>query len=62
VFPAENKPTFILSTLFLGLAYGYIAYRTGSAFWTAISHSLNGVLALSGMLAPIFLKLTEQCA
>jgi membrane protease YdiL (CAAX protease family) len=60
IFPAENKPAFILSTLFLGLAYGFIAYSTGSAFWTAISHSLNGILALSGMLAPTILKLTRR--
>ena len=55
VFPADTVYVFILSTLFLGLAYGTIAYRTGSAKWTAISHSLNGILALSGMLGPILL-------
>jgi hypothetical protein len=47
----------VLSTLFLGLAYGYIAYRTGSAKWTAISHSLSGILALSSYLAPSVLAL-----
>lgn len=51
-FPAENVPAFVLSTFFLALPYGYIAYRTGSAKWTAISHSLSGILALSGYLAP----------
>jgi deazaflavin-dependent oxidoreductase (nitroreductase family) len=55
VFPAEIQAGFVLSTLFLGLAYGFIAYRTGSARWTAIMHSLTGILALSGMLAPSFL-------
>ena len=55
--PDENGIGFVVSTLFLGLAYGYIAYRTGSAKWTAISHSLNGILALSGMLGPSILKL-----
>ncbi|MBN1667888.1 MAG: CPBP family intramembrane metalloprotease [Anaerolineales bacterium] len=55
--PDENGIEFVISTLFLGLAYGYIAYRTGSAKWTAISHSLNGILALSGMLGPSILKL-----
>jgi membrane protease YdiL (CAAX protease family) len=60
VFPAENVPGFILSTFFLGLAYGFIAYSTGSAFWTAISHSLGGILALGGALAPIILKLTGR--
>jgi membrane protease YdiL (CAAX protease family) len=48
----------VISTFFLGLSYGFIAYRTGSAKWTALSHSLNGILALSGMLAATILKLT----
>ena len=56
VFPAPNVVGFVFSTVFLGLAYGFIAYRTGSAKWTAISHSLNGILALGGMVAPIILK------
>jgi membrane protease YdiL (CAAX protease family) len=57
VFPADNVFGFILSTFFLGLAYGFIAYKTGSAKWTAISHSLNGILALSGMLAPSIMRI-----
>ena len=57
VFPAGKVPGFILSTLFLGLAYGFIAYSTGSAFWTAISHSLGGILALGGMLTPTLIKI-----
>ena len=53
VFPAAGGwLSFVGSTFFLGLAYGFIAYRSGSARWTAVSHSINGVLALSGMLAP----------
>lgn len=52
VFPAENMIGFVVSTFFLALPYGYIAYRTGSAKWTALSHSLSGILALSGYLAP----------
>ncbi len=57
VFLAENVIGFVLSTFFLALPYGYIAYRTGSAKWTAISHSLSGILALSGYLAPSALAL-----
>lgn len=57
IFPAENVIVFVLSTFLLALPYGYIAYRTGSAEWTAISHSLSGVLALSGYLAPSALAL-----
>jgi membrane protease YdiL (CAAX protease family) len=60
VFSEGNKWMFVLSTFFLGLAYGFIAYRTGSAKWTAISHSINGILALGGMLAPSVLKLLAR--
>lgn len=56
-FPTENVLGFVVSTFLLALPYGYIAYRTGSAKWTAISHSLNGILALSGYLAPSLLSL-----
>lgn len=59
IFPVENIPGFVLSTFFLGLAYGYVAYRTGSAKWTAISHSLSGILALSGYLAPSLIELVK---
>jgi membrane protease YdiL (CAAX protease family) len=57
IFPAENVISFVISTFFLALPYGYIAYRTGSARWTALSHSLSGILALSGYLAPSVLAL-----
>jgi len=60
VFSEGNKFAFVLSTFFLGLAYGFIAYKTDSAKWTAISHSLNGILALSGMLAPTILDLFSK--
>jgi membrane protease YdiL (CAAX protease family) len=60
VFPADNVYGFVVSTLLLGLVYGFIAYRTGSAKWTAFSHSLNGYIALSGMIAPIILKIFNQ--
>jgi|YNPMSStandDraft_2_1061718.scaffolds.fasta_scaffold01912_6 hypothetical protein len=57
IFPAENVTGFVISTFFLALPYGFIAWRTGSARWTAISHSLSGILALSGHLAPSLLAL-----
>ncbi len=57
IFPAENVIGFVVSTFFLAMPYGYIAYRTGSAKWTALSHSLSGILALSGYLAPSMLTL-----
>jgi membrane protease YdiL (CAAX protease family) len=57
IFPAENVVGFMISTFFLALPYGVIAYRTGSARWTAISHTLSGILALSGALAPSLLAL-----
>lgn len=36
---------FLASTLLLGLAYGWVAFRTGSARWTAVTHALIGLLA-----------------
>jgi len=60
VFSDENKFRFVLSTFFLGLAYGWIAYKTGSAKWTAISHSLNGIFALGGMIAPSIMTLCKR--
>jgi len=57
VFSDGNKWSFVLSTFFLGLAYGFIAYKTGSATWTAISHGLNGILALGGAITPSLLKI-----
>lgn len=60
IFSVENKWSFVLSTFLLGLAYGFIAYSTGSAKWTAVSHILSGILALSGMLAPSFLSLVAK--
>jgi membrane protease YdiL (CAAX protease family) len=60
IFPVENIVGFVISTFFLALPFGYIAYRTGSAKWTAISHSLSGILALSGYLAPSLLALFQS--
>ena len=60
IFSDGNKWSFVISTFFLGLAYGFIAFKTGSATWTAISHSLNGILALSGMLAPSILRISKR--
>jgi hypothetical protein len=58
IFPATGGTLpFVVSTFFLGLAYGFIAYRTASAKWTAISHSLNGALALSGNVAKSLLSI-----
>ena len=48
---------FALSTLFLGLGYGWIAYRTGSVRWVAFSHGLGGILSLGGLIAPSILAL-----
>jgi len=60
VFSDSNKFAFVLSTFFLGLAYGFIAYKTGSAKWTAISHSLSGIVALGGMIGPTILTLFKM--
>jgi len=52
-FPAEGGTlSLVLSTLFLGLAYGYVTWKTESVRWAAISHGLSGVIALGGAIAP----------
>jgi hypothetical protein len=50
--PAVPAAPFILSTLPLGLTYALVSYFTKSAFWSAIGHSISGILAFSGLLAP----------
>jgi len=46
IFPSENLLAFIASTLFLGLSYAIIAYKTGSIRWIALLHVLGSLLAL----------------
>ncbi|MBU0702980.1 MAG: CPBP family intramembrane metalloprotease [Chloroflexi bacterium] len=58
VFPAEGGMLpFIISTFFLGLVYGWVAYRTGSAKWTAITHSLIGLLAFGEPISSSIVRL-----
>lgn len=57
IYPAENQFGFMISTFFMGMAYGLIAYRTGSAKWTAISHSVYSTLALAAPLVQIVLRI-----
>ncbi len=49
--PADNRLIFVVSTLPLGFTYALTARVTGSARWSAIAHSLSGILAFSGNLA-----------
>ena len=61
IFPAEQGVwPFVTSTLFLGLSYGWIAYKTKSIKWNAISHSLGGILDLGGAIAPSIFVLFFQ--
>ncbi|NOY08079.1 MAG: CPBP family intramembrane metalloprotease [Spirochaetes bacterium] len=58
IFPSKTGLfAFVGSAFFLGLGYGWIAYKTSSIKWTAISHSVNGIIALGGYIAPSILKL-----
>lgn len=58
VYPAEGGVLpFVVSTFFLGLVYGLVAYRTGSARWTAITHSLIGLLAFGEPLSSSIARL-----
>jgi membrane protease YdiL (CAAX protease family) len=53
VVPAESGVwPFVASTFFLGISYGWISYRTGSIRWNAIAHSIGGILAVGGAIAP----------
>jgi hypothetical protein len=51
---------FVISTFFLGLVYGWVAYRTGSARWTAITHSLIGLLAFGEPISTSIVRLVFQ--
>ena len=58
IYPAEGGIfSLVLSAFFLGLCYGLAAYRTGSMKWAGISHSVNGILAFGGAIAPALLRL-----
>jgi len=46
--PHDNRVAFVLSTLPLGIINGLVAYKTRSAKWSAIGHSIGGVLAVAG--------------
>ena len=60
VFSDRSKLTFLFSTLLLGLADGFAAYQTASAKWSVNFHSLNGILALNGMISSNILKLLRS--
>lgn len=61
VIPAESGIwPFVVSTLFLGISYGWISYRTGSIKWNVISHSIGGILDVGGAIAPSILALLFQ--
>jgi uncharacterized protein len=53
---APNALLFVLSTLPLGITYGLIAYKTKSAKWSALGHSISGIFAFSGYLAISFIN------
>jgi membrane protease YdiL (CAAX protease family) len=58
IFPSESgTAAFLVSVAFLGLAYGIVAYRMGSARWTAIAHASANVLAFGGALVPAIARL-----
>jgi membrane protease YdiL (CAAX protease family) len=60
VMPSEGSMLpFVVSTFFLGLVYGWAAYRTGSVRWTALSHSLNGILTLGVPLSTAIITLVS---
>ena len=48
---------FLFSAFFLGLAFGWVAYKTKSAKWTAITHSLMGLLAFGEPISVVLARL-----
>jgi uncharacterized protein len=65
IYPAEipgGMFAFAGLTFLLGLCYGLVAYKTGSCKWTAISHSLNGILDFGGALAPVIFTLISRAS
>jgi hypothetical protein len=58
VFPSQSGMLpFVFSTFLLGLVYGWVAYKTGSAKWTAITHSVIGLLAFGEPLSTSLVRL-----
>lgn len=58
VVPAEGGTIpFLVSVAFLGLVYGIVAYRTGSARWSAFAHASAGLLAFGGAVAPAIARI-----
>jgi membrane protease YdiL (CAAX protease family) len=58
VFPCEGGIlAFIGLVGTLGLVYGVVAYRTRSLRWVALSHALNGILALGQPISSCLLRL-----
>jgi membrane protease YdiL (CAAX protease family) len=61
VYPADGGVLpFLLSTFFLGLAFGWVAYKTGTAKWTAITHSLIGLLAFGEPISSSIARLVVR--
>lgn len=61
VFPSQSGIFSLVGSAFcLGLCYGLIAYKTGSIKWTGLSHSLNGIFAFGGAIAPSIYRLLSS--
>jgi uncharacterized protein len=46
--PHTNPLAFVASTIPLGLTYALVAYRTKSAKWSAIGHTISAIFAFAG--------------
>lgn len=61
IFPSESGMfTLVGLSFFLGLIYGWVAYKTGSIKWNALSHSLNGIFDFGGAIAPSIFALISS--
>jgi hypothetical protein len=52
--PSTHMVPFLILTVPLGLTYAIVAYVTKSALWSAVGHTISGILAFSGLLSESF--------
>ncbi len=57
IYPSGNYWQLVVSSLFLGLPFGLIAYKTKSANWTILLHSIIGIIALGAPLGEVVFRI-----
>ncbi|TDB36791.1 MAG: CPBP family intramembrane metalloprotease [Actinobacteria bacterium] len=61
IFPSPGGIAgLVTAAAVLGLAYGWMTVRSGSARWAAVAHGLTGVIATGGAIAPALLRVLQS--